>query len=74
MIVLHFQHSALIHLTARNPNGSSTWVILTPPTKGVSNGTGGGETQPLVMNEFFSRGADPDFDWIEIYNPNACAS
>lgn len=54
----------------RNPNGSTTWAMLTPPTKGVSNGTGGGATQPLVMNEFFSRGVDPDFDWIEIYNPN----
>ncbi len=56
---------------ARNPNGSSVWVTLSPPTKGESNSTGGGETQPLVMNELFSRGADPDFDWIEIYNPNA---
>ncbi|MCK7520233.1 MAG: lamin tail domain-containing protein [Ignavibacteriales bacterium] len=56
---------------ARNPNGSSVWVKLSPPTKGESNSTGGGETQPLVMNEFFSRGADPDFDWIEIYNPNS---
>jgi hypothetical protein len=56
---------------ARNPNGSSTWINLTPPTKGTSNASGGGGTdQPLVMNEFFSRGVDPDFDWIEIYNPN----
>jgi len=54
----------------RNPNGSSNWTMLTPPTKGVSNGTGGGASQPLVMNEYFSRGVDPDFDWIEIYNPN----
>jgi hypothetical protein len=45
--------------------------MLTPPTKGASNGTGGGTSQPLVMNEFFSRGVDPDFDWIEIYNPNS---
>lgn len=55
----------------RNPNGSATWTMLTPPTKSASNGTGGGTSQPLVMNEFFSRGADPDFDWIEIYNPNS---
>lgn len=56
---------------ARNPNGSDTWVELSPPTKGTTNvGGGGGATQPLVMNEFFSRGADPEFDWIEIYNPN----
>ncbi len=23
------------------------------------------------MNEIFSRGVDPDFDWVEIYNPNS---
>lgn len=56
----------------RNPNGSANWAILTPPTKGTSNiSGGGGANQPLVMNEFFSRGVDPDFDWIEIYNPNS---
>lgn len=55
----------------RNPNGSSNWAMLTPPTKGASNGTGGGATLPLVMNEVFSRGVDPDFDWVEIYNPNS---
>lgn len=55
----------------RNPNGSNNWVKISPPTKGTSNVSGGGgATQPLVMNEFFSRGADPEFDWIEIYNPN----
>jgi hypothetical protein len=54
----------------RSPNGSSSWSLLTPPSKGVSNGSGGGATQPLMMNEIFSRGVDPDFDWVEIYNPN----
>jgi len=54
----------------RNPNGSSNWIMMTPPTKGATNGSGGGALLPLVMNELFSRGADPDFDWIEIYNPN----
>jgi len=54
---------------ARSPNGSEIWVQLTPPTRGTSNISGG--SQPLVMNEFFSRGVDPDFDWIEIYNPNS---
>jgi len=54
----------------RSPNGSANWIQLTPPSKGLSNGSGGGATQALVMNEFFSRGVDPDFDWIEIYNPN----
>lgn len=54
----------------RSPNGSANWIQLTPPSKGLSNGSGGGATQSLVMNEFFSRGVDPDFDWVEIYNPN----
>ncbi len=54
----------------RNPNGSANWALLTPPTKGATNGSGGGATLPLVMNEVFSRGVDPDFDWVEIYNPN----
>jgi hypothetical protein len=55
----------------RNPNGSANWAKITPPTKGTTNGSGGGATLPLVMNEIFSRGVDPNFDWIEIYNPNA---
>lgn len=55
---------------ARKPDGSNNWEITTPPTKGSSNGSGSGSNQPVVMNEVFSRGADPDFDWIEIYNPN----
>ncbi len=55
----------------RSPNGSSLWTMLTPPSKGVSNGSGSGATQSLIMNEIFSRGVDPDFDWVEIYNPNS---
>lgn len=54
----------------RFPNGTANWAILTPPTKGTVNGSGGGATLPLIMNEIFSRGVDPDFDWVEIYNPN----
>lgn len=54
----------------RNPNGSANWVKLSPPTKGLSNGSGGGATLPLVMNEIYSRGVPADPDWIEIYNPN----
>jgi hypothetical protein len=55
---------------ARKPDGSNNWEITSPPTKGLSNGSGSGTNQPVVINEVFSRGADPDFDWIEIYNPN----
>lgn len=52
---------------ARNPNGSTTWVLLSPPTKGSSNGL-----SPVVMNEIYSRGIPgTDPDWIEIYNPNS---
>jgi predicted extracellular nuclease len=51
---------------ARNPNGSTNWIKLTPPTKGVSNGL-----FPVVMNEIYSRGVPADPDWIEIYNPNS---
>ena len=53
---------------ARNPNGSSTWVVLYPYTKGVSNGL-----DPVMMNELYSRGTLTELDWIEIYNPNSDA-
>lgn len=55
----------------RSPNGSANWAALTPPSKGTANGSGGGATLPLMMNEVFSRGVDPDFDWVEIHNPNS---
>ena len=51
---------------ARNPNGSNTWIKLTPPTKGVSNGL-----VPVMMNEIYARGTAGNLDWIEIYNPNS---
>jgi len=57
---------------ARQPDGSAVWTILHPTTRGVTNG-GSAASDPLVLNEIFSRGADPDFDWIEIYNPNTVA-
>jgi predicted extracellular nuclease len=50
---------------ARKPDGASTWVIATPPTRGEAN-----SILPVVMNEIFSRGVAPDLDWIEMYNPN----
>lgn len=53
---------------ARNPNGSSNWVVLSPYTKGVSNGL-----DPVMMNELYSRGIPTELDWIEIYNPNSDA-
>jgi hypothetical protein len=57
----------------RRPDGSANWEMITPTTKGVTNGTGNITIVPVVLNEIFSRGADPDFDWIEIYNPNSVA-
>lgn len=54
----------------RKPDGSDNWEKLSPPTKGASNGSGGGAVLPLVMNEIYSRGTVNDPDWIEIYNPN----
>jgi len=56
---------------ARNPNGSANWSKITPPTKGASNGSGGGSVLPVVMNEIYSRGTVGNEDWIEIYNPNS---
>jgi predicted extracellular nuclease len=50
---------------ARKPDGASTWLIATPPTKGEAN-----SILPIVMNEIFSRGVPGDLDWIEMYNPN----
>jgi len=55
----------------RKPDGSNNWEKLSPPTKGTSNGSGGGAVLPLVMNEIYSRGTVNDPDWIEIYNPNS---
>ncbi|MFZ4619553.1 MAG: lamin tail domain-containing protein [Bacteroidota bacterium] len=53
---------------ARKPDGSTSWQIANPPTKGGPN-----STLPICMNEVFSRGVAPDLDWIELYNPNNIA-
>lgn len=50
---------------ARKPDGASTWLIVTPPTKAQPN-----SILPIVMNEIFSRGVTGNTDWIEMYNPN----
>jgi len=50
---------------ARKPDGASTWVIVTPPTKGDAN-----SILPIVMNEIFVQGVVGNLDWIEMYNPN----
>jgi hypothetical protein len=52
----------------RQPDGTDSWLKLSPATKGSSNNTSG--LVNLVMNEIYSRGIVGDPDWIEIYNPN----
>ena len=51
---------------ARKPDGASTWVIATPPSKGDAN-----SILPIVMNEIFVQGVVGNLDWVEMYNPNA---
>lgn len=56
----------------RYPDGTANLQILSVVTKGTANNN---STPPpainILMNEIFSRGADPDFDWVEIYNASA---
>ncbi|MCX6138088.1 MAG: lamin tail domain-containing protein [Ignavibacteriales bacterium] len=54
---------------ARKPDGASTWVIATPPTKGAAN-----SILPIVMNEIFVQGVAGNLDWIELYNPNTASA
>jgi len=55
---------------ARTADGGAAWGLLTLPTKGKTNVTGGGAALPIVLNEIFSRGIASDPDWVELYNPN----
>ena len=55
----------------RNPNGSTNWAKLAPPTKAAANF--GGTVVAVMMNEIYSRGIPTDPDWIEIFNPNSIA-
>lgn len=47
------------------PDGGN-WLKTAAITRGSSNIYSSSST--IVMNEIFSRGVDPDLDWIEIYN------
>lgn len=53
----------------RYPDGSDNWQVLNVVTKGLANDN---STPPpaiiLKINEVFSKGVDPNFDWIEIFN------
>ncbi|PKP03136.1 MAG: hypothetical protein CVU14_02340 [Bacteroidetes bacterium HGW-Bacteroidetes-9] len=53
----------------RYPDGDINLQILSIVTKGAANDN---STPPptitILMNEIFSKGADPDFDWVEIFN------
>ena len=56
----------------RYPDGTANLQILSVITKGAANDN---STPPptitILMNEIFSKGADPDFDWVEIFNASA---
>ncbi|MDX9908169.1 MAG: lamin tail domain-containing protein [Mariniphaga sp.] len=56
----------------RYPDGTANLQILNVITKGAANDN---STPPpainILMNEIFSRGSDPDFDWVEIFNASA---
>lgn len=56
----------------RYPDGTANLQILSVITKGAPNDN---STPPptinILMNEIFSRGSDPDFDWVEIFNASA---
>jgi hypothetical protein len=56
----------------RMPDGTGGWAILNKITKGSANNDTPAATV-ILMNEIFSKGADPDFDWIEIFNGSAVA-
>ena len=58
----------------RYPDGTNNLQVLSIVTKGAANNN---SVPPpavvILMNEIFSKGVDPDFDWIEIYNGSTIA-
>ena len=46
---------------ARQTDGSATWILLSPMTRGTSN-------SQVLLNEAYSRGATGNLDWVEICN------
>ncbi|MDY0101752.1 MAG: lamin tail domain-containing protein [Lentimicrobium sp.] len=56
----------------RYPDGTSNLQTLSVVTKGAANNnTTPPPTITILMNEIFSKGADPDFDWVEVFNASA---
>ena len=64
-----FPALAVTQSYGRHPDGNGSWQILEVVTPEAANDNS--TPSPIVINEIFSRGADPDFDWIEIYNNSA---
>lgn len=53
----------------RFPDGSSNLQVMNTVTKGSANSNLDPEPEIIIlMNEIFSKGVDPDLDWVEIYN------
>jgi hypothetical protein len=53
----------------RFPDGSTNLQVMNTVTRGVANSNVDPEpTIIILMNEIFSKGVDPDLDWVEIYN------
>lgn len=53
----------------RYPDGSSHLQVMNTITKGFENSNADPDPQIVIlMNEIFSKGVDPDLDWVEIYN------
>ncbi len=53
----------------RFPDGSNNLKIMNTVTRGTANSNN--DPEPIIiilMNEIFSKGVDPDLDWVEIYN------
>jgi hypothetical protein len=53
----------------RFPDGSIDLQVMNTVTRGAANSNVDPEpTIIILMNEIFSKGVDPDLDWVEIYN------
>lgn len=53
----------------RFPDGSNNMQVMNTVTKGSANSNLDPEPEiSILMNEIFSKGVDPDLDWVEIYN------
>jgi hypothetical protein len=54
----------------RFPDGSGSFTVLYHLTKGAANSNAAAAPN-VKINEVFSRGADPEFDWVEVFNASS---